>query len=269
MLSDFKSTELSSLPLELQKLIFKNPALLKFVKGLLETIEKLHLEISGLQEQVKKLMDQQKLDSHNSSKSPSSDQNRKPPINDSSNRSPNNKRKPGGQEGHKGKTLTQVEKPDRIILHEVKDCSNCGADLSDTEASELEKRQVFDIPPIKIEVTEHQSEIKVCPICNGHNRGEFPDGVIQGVQYGEGVKGFITYLNQYQLIPYERVTELFEDLFGGGISQGTLLNALRTSYENLEGTEEEIKEKILESDVVHVDESGVYSHGRRNWLHTS
>jgi transposase len=89
------------------------------------------------------------------------------------------------------------------------------------------------------------------------------------VQYGEGVKGFLTYLNQYQLIPYERAAELCEDLFGCAISQGTLLNALKTSYKNLEKTEEAIKEKIIRSDVLHVDESGVYGVEKREWLHTS
>ena len=99
----------------------------------------------------------------------------------------------------------------------------------------LQKRQVFDLPPLKLEVIEHQAEVKRCPRCSGVNRGEFPSGVSQPVQYGAGVKGLLVYLNQEQLIPYQRTTALFADLFGQPLSQGTLLNANRECFERLAG----------------------------------
>ncbi len=85
------------------------------------------------------------------------------------------------------------------------------------------------------------------------------------MQYGERVKSLAVYLNQYQLLPYERVTEVFQDLLGQSISQGTLLNALKTSYSNLEDTENWIKNRILHSPVVHGDETGIYRNGKCVW----
>ena len=89
------------------------------------------------------------------------------------------------------------------------------------------------------------------------------------MQFGERVKSLAVYLNQYQLLPYERVTEIFQDLLGQSISQGTLLNALKTSYHNLEDTENWIKNRILHSPVVHCDETGIYRNGKRIWLHSA
>ncbi len=69
-------------------------------------------------------------------------------------------KKPGGHEGHKGSTLKMVENPDRIIEHHHSVCSHCRNDLSQEPVVDYRRRQVFDIPPIEIEVTEHRSEIK-------------------------------------------------------------------------------------------------------------
>ncbi|MBT9149037.1 MAG: hypothetical protein DDT28_00456 [Dehalococcoidia bacterium] len=101
------------------------------------------------------------------------------------------------------------------------------------------------------------------------NRGGFPAGVSQPVQYGERARGFAVYLNQYQLIPYQRVTEMFEDLFGQPINQGILLNALETSYGNLESTENRIKSEILNSPCVHFSETRLYRGSERAWLHST
>lgn len=74
-----------------------------------------------------------------------------------------------------------MEQPDHIEIHWVKRCQNCQADLEAVETSEYEKRQVFDVPPTKVEVTEHQAEIKDCPICYQSTTGEFPEQVSQRV----------------------------------------------------------------------------------------
>ena len=96
-------------------------------------------------------------------------------------------KKNGGQEGHVGCTLEPVEEPDHIELYEVYQCDLCGAKLTDAEAENHKRRQVFDIPPVKIEVTEHQAETKMCPHCGRTNTASFPPDVTALVQYGSRI----------------------------------------------------------------------------------
>jgi len=97
-------------------------------------------------------------------------------------------RKPGGQVGHRGATLNFVAPPDRLRIHVPKECYLCGSSLSGSVVESTERRQVHDLPPQKIEVTEHQSQTKVCGRCGVRNKAEFPAGVNAPVQYGAGVR---------------------------------------------------------------------------------
>ena len=262
-------SKISALPLESQQVLIEHPALFALIKELIEIIEKQQQEIVELQQEVKHLRDQLHLDSHNSSYPPSTDKNRTKSGKKVNSLRKTTGKKPGGQPGHPGTTLQAVAIPDHTILHRASICSHCGEDLSSIATEKIEKRQVFDLPPLKLIVTEHQAEVKTCPHCHQEVKAEFPSGINQPVQYGERVKSLAVYLNQYQLLPYERVTEVFQDLLGQSISQGTLLNALKTSYRNLEDTENWIKNRILHSPVVHCDETGIYRNGKRIWLHSA
>ena len=276
-------SKISALSIEYQQVLKKHPALWQLFEELIKMvekqqaemerqqseIEKQQAEIKELRYEVKRLQNQLQLDSHNSSKPPSTDLSRSTSRKKEVNRPSTTKRKPGGQPGHPGTTLQAVAIPDHTILHRASICSHCGEDLSSITTDKIEKRQVFDLPPFKLAVTEHQAEVKTCPHCHQEVKAEFPSGINQPVQYGERVKSLAVYLNQYQLLPYERVTEVFQDLLGQTISQGTLLNALKASYHNLEDTEDWIKNRILHSPVVHCDETGIYRNGKRIWLHSA
>lgn len=222
-------------------------------------------EIKLLKVRIKELEDQLAKDSHNSSKPPSSDGLKKKPC---SLREPGNK-KIGGQEGHKGHNLKMVEKPDYVIVHKVKNCKGCGCSLEKTEVKDHEKRQMFDIPPMKIETTEHRSEIKDCPRCGMENKADFPADVKQIVQYGFRIKALNTYLMKYQYLPYDRTREFFFDVFGHRISTGTLKNINERCHENLDVFEEQVKELLIQSPVVNFDETGISCTGKLHWLHSA
>jgi len=124
------------------------------------------------------------------------------------------------------------------------------------EAEALERRQVFELPPLQLVVTEHQAEIIACPACGERTRGPFPAEITQPVQYGPQVKATLVYLNQYQLIPLARATELMTDLFSHPLSEGTLVRSNRECFTKLAEAEEAIKQGLQDSEVVHCDETG-------------
>jgi transposase len=201
-------------------------------------------------------------DSHNSSKPPSSNGFIRPPQ---SLRTKSG-RKPGGQQGHQGTTLRQVQNPDQIIVHRCwGDCA-CGKPLRKAAVVDCEKKQVFDIPEIKPTVTEHQVLTIECA-CGQKHKAKFPTGVVAPVQYGRGVKALALYLMVNQLMPIERTQIIFEDILGISLSQGTLTSIAQQGYERLEPTEETIKERIIVSPVVHADETGCDLNKELWWIH--
>ncbi len=235
----------------------------KLLLSIIETNKALVDKVPSLEERIKELEDQLNKNSRNSSKPPSTDEFVKPKSQRKKSSKPS-----GGQKGHKGHHLKISDHPDRSILHTPKNCFSCGKTLENLTPLKTERRQVYDIPLPKIEVTEHLVETKVCP-CGMHNKASFPDGVTHPVQYGQNIKSFLVYLNQYQLLPYERLVELVHDLLGHTISEGTLFNTNRTVYETLETTEEKIVEQLTASSVIHLDETGMRGESKRQWVHVT
>ncbi len=178
-------------------------------------------------------------------------------------------RKSGGQEGHEGSTLNQVEHPDSVDQHDVHSCENCHGDISGVEPDYVEKRQEIEIPPMKKQVIEHQALVKVCPQCGFVNKGKFPEHITQPVQYGLRVKGLATYYNQNHLIPYQRLQDVFQDVHDIGLSEGTLLNTFITCHEKLESFDNTVKEALMVSPQAHFDESGLRVNKKLHWLHVA
>jgi transposase len=216
--------------------------------------------------------------SRNSSKPPSSDKGNlstPPKPKPKSQRKPSGK-KPGGQPGHKGSTLELVENPDHTIdckIEEGSRCSICGEVLPEDNADhshcEPEIRQVFELPAIRLEVAEYRAERVICPSCEGLNTAPFPEGVNARAQYGPNLRATAIYLGSYQLIPYERLSEVFNDLFQCSLSQGTLANFVKVGGRQAATAVNYIREQIKTSDTVHADETGCRVHGVRNWLHVA
>ena len=221
-------------------------------------------QVNVLAARVKQLENQLNTNSRNSGKPPSSDGFART----KSLRKKTGK-KSGAQKGHPGHTLEMVDHPDRVHRHKVTQCHDCGACLADRPAESIERRQVMDTPPLKLEITEYQAERKTCHICGTVNKADFPDGVNHPVQYGPLVRALAVYMNQYQLIPFDRVEELFKDMFGQPFSEGSLFTANQTCYEALEGVEQEIRQQILNSPIINCDETGARVEGDGHWLHVA
>ena len=155
-----------------------------FIQYQAEQIELLKAQNVALEARVKKLEAQLAKNSSNSSKPPSSDGLKKPAP---KSRREKGKRKSGGQTGHGGETLARVASPDEVVVHRLTVCEHCQQDLSGVAVAAVVKRQVFDIPPLRLRVNEHQAEVKVCPECQHKGRAVFPPGVNAPTQYGPNV----------------------------------------------------------------------------------
>jgi transposase len=239
--------------------------LLVFIQHQAEQIELLKRQVAQLEGQVEKLEGQVAKNSSNSSQPPSSDGLKKPAP---KSRREKGKRKSGGQAGHKGETLEQVATPDGVEVHRLRRCVYCQQDLSEVGVEDVIKRQVFDIPPIRLRVSEHQAEVKTCPHCGQKGQAAFPQGVSAPTQYGSNLLAQAVYLHSYHLLPLARLREWFEDCVGHGLSEGTLQRALTEMAERVAPALDTIYEGLTRSAVIHLDETGLRIANRMGWLHT-
>jgi len=235
------------------------------IHALEQQVQDLTARLEASEQKVRKLEDQVAKNSHNSSKPPSSDGLSKPKP--KSLRPPSN-RPTGGQPGHPGHTLLMVEKPDHTVPHLVERCTNCGRSLAKQTPDRVERRQVFDLPEPKLETTEHQSEVKTCA-CGFVNHAAFPPEVVAHVQYGLRVKSVAVYLKEYQLLPFDRLTEIMRDLFEcNTFCEGTLANLTASCSRRLEPIDTLIRNLAANAKVAGFDETGVRAVGSLHWLHT-
>lgn len=256
---------------ELSNEVLKDPTLSPAAKILVQTlltttqvlfaeVQRLKLENAELRARVTELELLIKKDSHNSHMPPSTDRKRYPKKSRSSGNTS------GGQKGHKGSTLRASHNPDSVVEHKLRgNCDRCGTWLGRIEDKRIIKRQVFDLE-FKVKVTEHQSESGVCG-CGQRHTAEFPEGVRAHVQYGSSVRALVNYLSTYQLIPFDRLEEIFSDLFKLELCEGTIFNTNTSSYEKLEGFEKKLKLALINSEINHADETPIKIGKQQSYLH--
>ena len=176
-------------------------------------------------------------------------------------------RPPGGQPGHRGSTLKRTAHPDHVVNHPLPDvCDVCGRMLVGEGTTET--RQVVDLPPVAMEVTEHRIHQLRCA-CGKLHRSEFPAGVTAPVQYGPGVKALAIYLTQHHMLPVARAAQLLGDLYGVPISAGTVQSMIGEAGTLLAPTVERIADAVAQATVAGADESGFRVAGKLNWLHAA
>lgn len=233
--------------------------LLAEITELKDLVKRQALRISDLEKRLNK-------NSQNSSKPPSSDGLSKPRTTSLREKG---KHKSGGQKGHKGETLQQTETPDIIKTHVLTTCPDCQHSLLKAPLMKKIKRQVFDIPPPKIEVTEHQAEVKYCTCCNKAVTAVFPEGVRAPVQYGKIIRSWSVYYQYQHFIPEDRLQQLFSDLYGIQLATSTLTNYNRMVFDALAPFEASVLSQVKLAAVKNLDETGFRVAGKTQWLHVA
>jgi transposase len=240
-------------------------AVVELICGIIDEFE---ARITILEKRIIDLESRLNKNSKNSSKPPSSDGLGRTKRTNSL-RQKNTGRKAGGQPGHIGQTLHQSESPDTTETLTLNTCPACGGDLTEQPVESVETRQVFDLPDIKMLVTQYLAERKICPHCGVFVSAAFPCGVVAPVQYGPGMQSAMAYLNVRQLIPCARVAETCQDLFGHRPSAGSVVQSVARCAELLAPHVEEIRVTLSQSSLLHADETGVRSIGKTHWIHVA
>src|SRR5258707_14554080 len=228
-----------------------------------EGLKQAIMAIEYLQERVKALEGQQAKDSHNSSLPPSSDRFVRPPK---SLRQKSGK-KPGGQKGHRGHHLQQVEMPDQVLIHPVARCEHCQHDLRAQPAALPERRQVMDLPVKRLWVTEHRVEEKQCPVCSHLTRAPFPAAVAAPAQYGTGIQSLATYVVDGQAVPSARASQLLQELLGVQLCAGSIASFVTTCHQQLAEVEPRLKAALVKTNVIHQDETALRVGTTGWWVH--
>jgi len=242
------------------------PDLIDLVEVLLTRLQQLETVVQEQAATIQDLRDQLAKNSSNSGKPPSSDGLKKPRTR-SLRRTTG--RKPGGQKGRQGHTLPLRDAPDHIEPHSLERCPQCQADLADIRPAGYARRQVWDVPPVRLEVAEHQAEIKVCPHCQATVQASFPPEVSQPVQYGPRLKAQASYLNTYHFMPHARTCELFGDFYGHTPAPALVKEANQAVETGSQPAVAAIYARLIQAEVEHFDESGLRVAGQTQWLHVA
>lgn len=217
-------------------------------------IEELRAEVARLSAENSECRRRLGTDSSNSSKPPSSDSPFSKPAPKSLRRT--SQRKSGGQAGHPGSTLVQVADPDQRVRHEPSACAGCGGDLADTVEANVERRQVFDLPPMRVQVTEHQLIARRCG-CGVITGGAAPENVVAPVQYGPRITAIILYLYIGQFLSKKRTAQALAELFATPVCEGTVAAMSRRAADGLDDFLEHVTDRIAEAPVAGFDETGL------------
>jgi len=205
--------------------------------------------------------------STNSHRPPSSD----PPWTKRAGRKKPTGRKQGAQPGHEGATrpLIPVEKVDRVVPHFPEACGRCrlpfGARTA-SEGREPRRHQVWEIPPTKPVIVEHQAHCRTCRHCGETTQAELPPEIAVS-SFGPRLQATVALLTGRFRLSRREAEEATSVLFGVDMALGSITAMEKATSEALAKPYDEALAKVRVSDVVNADETGWRERlGVRAWL---
>lgn len=232
--------------------------------------ERLQAENAGLRDEVARLKDELWRDSENSSRPPSRDPQQtrqsRAERRAAARAERTSGRRQGKQPGAPGANLARRE-PDDVVVHPPVCCGACGEDLSGAEVIGEVRRQVLDVPEIRIRVIDHVAQRRRC-LCGHETIGVFPPEARAPVCYGPEVRALAVYLMDRQHLPLERTAELLAELLAAPVSTGWLCAVQAEAAGKLAGFITTVKDRLGQAPVVHADETGTHVGLAKRWVHT-
>ena len=237
------------------------------IKEQAEQLKAQAIIIDELKAQITELISKLAKNSNNSHKPPTSD-NLSDRKQDKKIKKTKGKKSSGGQKNHKGVTLKISSEVDEKIVYSPEVCDICGDSLIKEPIESINEkfRQEVDIA-IKKLIKNHHIAYKICPKCKVKIKGQYPIGINSAVQYSNNVQVISAYMSVFQMIPSKRLKGTFKDLFKLVISEGSIYNWNTKVASKVKKSVEIIKQNLLDSDLIHIDETGCYIEDARYWAY--
>jgi hypothetical protein len=227
-----------------------------FARSVVEKLTSLRAENRGLKAQLNRSSD-------NSSLPPSSCPNKKKRVCNSREKTD---RLPGGQPGHKGHSARK-QIPDKVVALPVPDiCPCCAGELKPT--GEEKRKQLVDIE-VTLHTTEFVGMSHVCAACGKIVAPEFPEGIINEVNYGNDVRTVATYLTNTCNVSLMKTAGFLHELTAHRLrlSDGTIHNFLKTFSKEAEGALALITSTIKAAPLVGSDATYTTADGMRSYVY--
>lgn len=176
--------------------------------------------------------------------------------------------KPGNKKGHTTipRKLVPIDKVDRVIA--------CPApiacdrfDHALTPKNKITRHQVFEIPLPRYNVIEYQIGHAFCRVCQKTYRGQLPKRIGRK-RFGIRVHAMISLLTSKFRLSKRQALSLLKGVYGIPMNIGTISNIEGRVSESLAAAHTEIKEKVDDSKVARMDETG-FKHRHRNGVSNS
>lgn len=180
-------------------------------------------------------------------------------------------RSSGAQRGHAGKSrvLVPVEQVHNVVGHRPAVCRGCQALFDANVPGEVVGRhQVFEIPPLAVTITEHQSLACRCGQCGQITRGVIP-AEIQASVSGSRLTALMGFLSASMKGSRRDVAQMLSEVLGCPIALGSVLAREAELSAALAGPYQSLVAAAAESKVKYVDETGWKLRGKGRWLFVS
>src|SRR5215218_11367404 len=159
-------------------------------------------------------------------------------------------------------------RPTARQVHALAHCPQCRTALRGGTIKRT--REVIEVMPTPLVVTEHVYVERSCPRCGGRwLPGPEVDGVVVGQgRLGVGLLSLIATLREELRLPVERIQWYLEAVHGLSLSVGAIVGALHTVAERAAPLVAGIRESIRASPVLHADETGWREDGSNGYVWT-